>query len=114
MRGIAQRAILGHLHTQLARKTVRRTNIYLWAMEAKDRAAAELMICVVIGGKRDRECGRINCGHWSLSALMWVMHRVRVIYGKKSGLLYAEAEEFCIPLDILKKKHRGLSDNAIT
>jgi len=66
-------------------------------MEAKERVTAELTVFVVVVGKRDRECGRINCGHWSLSALVWVMRGVRVMYGKKSGLLYTEAEDYCTP-----------------
>jgi len=65
-------------------------------MEAKECVTAELTVFVVVVGKRDRECSRINCGHWSLSALVWVMRGVRVMYGKKKwatvhrgrGLLY--------------------------
>jgi len=57
-------------------------------MEVKERVTAELTVFVVVVGKRDCECGRINCGHWSLSALVWVMRGVRVMYSKKSGLLY--------------------------
>ena len=32
-----------------------------------------------------------------------VMRRVRVIYGKKSGLLYTKAEEYCTPRHSLNK-----------
>jgi len=76
-------------------------------MEAKERVTAELTVFVVMVRKRDRKCGRINYGHWSLSALVWVMRGVRVTYGKKSGLLYTEAEDYCTPRHSLKKPPRS-------